>query len=40
VKAGKGRTIIFVDIYYKLFNLWHYLLKAYSDRALVVHSLF
>jgi len=40
VEVGKVCTIIFVDIYYKLFNLWCYLLKAYSDRALVVHSPF
>jgi hypothetical protein len=40
VEVGKVCTIILVDIYtvytyFKLFNVWCYLLKAYSDRALV-----
>lgn len=33
VKVGKVCTIIFVYIYYKLLNVWCYLLKAYSNRA-------
>jgi hypothetical protein len=40
MKIVKICTIIFVDIFYKVFDLWHYLLKIYSASALVVTSLF